>query len=397
MAKILRDYSGRIYKGWKNYAGQQAPINSPVSGTMNALTQSALSVLRKLNPNGDKLTFALFSDFHNSDGHKYGGVTYDGLYNLGQLRLLGQEYKFDVILNAGDVCSGRNEENSDRDHVAEDMDRIYGLFNDYFPDTLVYNTIGNHDKQYSASRDLQSNESIRARYDTIHGYSSGIELGYCSNSSDETNYYVDFLNYKIRLIVVNLYDDVDLTLYPVALRTSTIYRNGFNLDKGSDTSNWLIAMMHHGDTHWTQTNKYPRVYFEAFRNGVDFKNNPYTDWNPATDWHNENKDQSGNIVPGKGYIIQVGGHTHSSDHGSQTGMFTGYSRVEKAHGNVGASFISFSVFVVDSDCIYEVRVCNGIAAPAVFKYPIIDSNEKAANADGAYNFVEYTYEEILAQ
>ena len=350
---------GIIYKASYDRQGnniyQKTDIDIPLSSVGNTVLHEALTQLNTLNPNGKYLSFAYITDLHQGSN----GVTYadNGIVeNIQSIKMLGklsQEYNIDGVFIGGDLINARVE---DRDNLRTNRQTVIDNFNTYLPNLNVFCTVGNHDKRYSKDNELITNHEIYEALSTLHSCTDKVKLHYI----DETNYCVDFLEHKVRIIVMNAYDGVDSdpSLYASSSLNTASWSNGLNLEN-YNASEWLVGVVYHGTSYSGM-----RSYLEAYRKKIS----------GYREWKNTNKEA------GKGYLGVFAGHGHTigySDANCINSIMVSCAYATQSQLNTVNEYC-FSIFVVDIDKnkFYEVRV--GRSAE-VLEFNIIDDDYKASN------------------
>lgn len=219
------------------------------------LLASIKSRIANFDPDGTSLKIAFISDLHRSEEGVYTTNEIDDRYSMRLLSRLCDDVDIDAVFCGGDITNGRDE---NADYVQKNMGDVVDDFNDLMPHTSIFGTIGNHDKRYSTSRTLNTNEWLGELWDQVQCDGNAIELHYV----DDTNYYVDFLKHKIRIIFINQYDDVDSNSSWYAnenISSATgIHTRGTTAWKAAipstDKAEWIIGAVIHGADNSVPTN-----------------------------------------------------------------------------------------------------------------------------------------------
>lgn len=325
--------------------GRETPATLDEAGeTLLASTKSAIA---KYDPDGTALKFAFITDLHRSEDGIYTTNEIDDRYSLRLLSRICDEVDLDAVFCGGDITNGRDE---NADYVQKNMQDVVADFDDLFPYTNVFGTIGNHDKRYSVARPLVTNEWLNNLWDDIQMYGSGVELHYI----DDTNYYIDFTKHHIRMIFINQYDDVDSNSSWYAnegIASDTgIHTHGTTAWKAglptTDKADWIVGVIVHGaDTTIPYTNP-PKTW-------------SFTDLSDTLEAYVNNG--------GKGVLGVFAGHGHVTQSLSLSAFAPTYPgipiiRVINAFATseqVGtANAYGFSVYIVNSETgvFHEIRV-----------------------------------------
>lgn len=232
------------------------------------LLLSVSNTLNTLNPNKDKLAFGFVSDTHRS----HDGVVYDSSAgndsDRNSLKLLARIANaglLDCVFHGGDMASGRDE---NADYVKECIEATMDDMADYYS-VPVYATVGNHDKRYNTSRDIQSNAYLKSQI--LKGIKS--KTGQSVTWIDDTNYYIDFAGYShpIRIIVINEYDNIEAGSSASAstaanctgawIAAATIGTSTHNISS-ANAANTILGFVYHGMTY-AQIKTTAEAYIEA--------------------------------------------------------------------------------------------------------------------------------------
>lgn len=312
-----------------------------------SLLTSAKASIAKYDPDGTSLKIAFISDLHRSEEGIYSSNAIDDRYSMRLLSRLCDDVDIDAIFCGGDITNGRDE---NADYVAKNMGDVVDDFDDLMPYTSIYSNVGNHDKRYSTSRTLNTNEWIGELWDQVCGDGNAIEY----HSIDDTNFYVDFRKHKLRIIFINQYDDVDSNASWYAnenISSATgIHTHGTTKWKEAipttDKAEWIIGAVIHGADNSVPTN--PSIRYWTF-----------------TDLSNTLKEYVDN--GGKGVLGIFAGHYHITQGISLNAFNSANPAIPVCHVNAALAKASqfettnaycFSVFVIDPKTwvFHEIRI-----------------------------------------
>lgn len=357
------DRNGIIYKAAYDRRGADIYHRTLPTYTLDAAGQTALADalerLNAVNVNGNCLMFAFITDLHQrTEGIPYAdqGLC-ENIQSIQLLSKLCEQANISAVFCGGDLINARPE---DEANLRANRQTVLDNFNAYLPNTPVFITTGNHDKRYSGEAELITNEEVAAYFAEVNSHDDKVRIGYI----DGTNYYVDFLEHKVRIIVFDSYDGLDATVEggnatasAYATNNTQIWANGLNMGE-HDASEWIVGIMYHGMSFSGM-----RSYLDAYRKKTGYRK-----------WVNTN------ASAGKGYLGSIGGHAHMVVYSDSNGVNT--IQVSNAYGTPAqlgtVNGYCFSVFVVDIEGgkFYEVRV--GRDADTL-EFDIIDNDYKATN------------------
>lgn len=356
------DRSGIIYKAAYDRQGANIYHRTLPTFTLDAAGETALADalerLNAVNARGNCLMFAFITDLHQrTEGIPYAdnGLC-ENIQSIQLLSKLCEQANISAVFCGGDLINARPE---DEANLRTNRQTVLDNFNAYLPNTPVFITTGNHDKRYSGEAELITNEEVAEYFAEVNSHNDKVRMTHI----DGTNYYVDFLEHKVRIIVFDSYDDLDAaiaagetTLSAYATRNTQIWANGLNMGE-YDASEWIVGIVYHG-----MSSSGMDMYLEGFR-----KKNSYRKW------------VNTNTSAGKGYLGSIGGHAHMVVYSDFNGRNT--IQVSCAYGTPSqlgtVNGYCFSVFVVDIEGgkFYEVRV--GRNADTL-EFDIIDNDYKAS-------------------
>lgn len=202
------------------------------------LLEKTAKELDKLNPDGEYLTFAFITDLHRgSENVPYAenGVV-DDTYSLHLLSRLCENADIDAVFCGGDLVNARPEDSA---NIRSNQKLIVNDFKKLFPDTSVFSTIGNHDKRYSTANELNGNDYLGELLEPVQCVGNGIETTYI----DETNYYVDFIEQKVRIIVINEFDGVTEENAADEVHCTGAWKAGLDIENPGE---WYVGVVYHG-------------------------------------------------------------------------------------------------------------------------------------------------------
>lgn len=357
------DRSGIIYKAAYNRQGKDVYQRTLPTFTLDKAGETALAdALERLNAvslNGNCLMFAFITDLHQrTEDIAYAdqGLC-ENIQSVQLLSKLCEQCNISAVFCGGDLINARPE---DEANLRTNRQIVLDNFNAYLPNTPVFITTGNHDKRYSGDAELITNEEVAEYFAKVNSHDDKVRIGYI----DDTNYYVDFLEHKVRIIVFDSYDSLDATVAggnatasASATLNTQIWANGLNMGE-YNASEWIVGIMYHGMSFSGM-----RSYLEGYRN-----KNGYRSW------------VNTNANAGKGYLGSISGHSHMVGYNDTNAVNT--IQVSCAYGKPSqlgtVNGYCFSVFVVDMDVgkFYEVRVGRDADTLA---FDIIDNDYKATN------------------
>lgn len=356
------DRDGIIYKAAYDRQGVDIYQRTLPTFTLDAAGATALADalerLNAVNENENCLMFAFITDLHQrTEGIAYAdqGLC-ENIQSIQLLSRLCEQVDISAVFCGGDLINARPE---DEANLRTNRQTVLDNFNAYLPNTPVFITTGNHDKRYSSDAELITNEEVAAYFAEVNSHDDKVRIGYI----DGTNYYVDFLEHKVRIIVFDSYDGLDATIAggnTTASAGSTnntqIWANGLNIGE-HDASEWIVGIVYHGMSFNGM-----QSYLDAYRKKTNYRK-----------WVNTN------TSAGKGYLGSIAGHAHMVGYNDSNGRNT--IQVSNAYGTPGqlgtVNGYCFSVFVVDMEGgkFYEVRV--GRNADTL-EFDIIDNDYKAS-------------------
>lgn len=277
--------------------------------TGEKLLDKTVKELEKLNPDGKYLTFAFITDLHRGSENVpyYNDVIVDDTYSLHLLSRLCEETDIDAVFCGGDLVNARSEKPAD---IRTNHKLVVNDFKMLFPDTGVFTTIGNHDKRYSTECELYSGDYLREMFAPLCRTGNGVEVTYIDN----TNYCVDFVDYKVRIIVVDEYDRVTEENAADEVHCTGAWKAGLDIENPGE---WYVGVVYHGKD--------------------------YADIKTALDGYVANG--------GKGALGSFGGHDHLYSYSCEDGyndIITACAyATEEQIGTADA--YCFSIFIVDPD------------------------------------------------
>lgn len=331
---MLFKYDGTPYRSAYSRNGSKA--KRATAATLDEAGESILASTKALcesyDPNGTALKFAVVTDLHRSEDGVYTSNNIDDRYTLRLLSRICDEIDLDAVICGGDITNARDE---NAEYFQKNMADVVSDMDSYCPFTPIYATIGNHDKRYSTSRPNTTNAQLKAIWSPVYANGNGAEIHYV----DDTNFYVDFVKHKVRIIFINQYDRVDenaswyaneniSSATGIHTRGSTNWKAALPTD---DKAEWLVGVVFHGADNSTPTA--PNI--TAFT---------YTDLSDTLQAYVDGG--------GRGSLGAISGHYHSKKTGTVmqslniTHVLNAYA-TESQIGTSGA--YSLSVFVVNSD------------------------------------------------
>ena len=340
---------GTPYRSAYNRNGAKLARGTPA--TLDEYGESVLASVKAkitaLDPNGTAFKFAFISDLHRSENEVYAGNEIDDRYSMRLLSRLCDDVDLPAVLCGGDITNARDENAS---YFQENMADVVSDFDNLIPYTNIFATVGNHDKRYSTSRPLTTNAQLKTLWNTVQQNGNGVDLHYI----DDTNFYIDFTKYNVRIIFINQYDDVDSNNSWYANENiesdNGIHTHGTTAWKvalpTTDKDKWLVGVVIHGADQSVPTNPYVRNF-------------NYTDLSNTLAGYVTNG--------GKGVLGVFAGHYHSQQGISLSALSLSNPAIPVIH--VGCAYATssqigtadaycFSVFVVDTTTgvFHEIRV-----------------------------------------
>lgn len=311
-------------------------LYSPVSvdyGTLDSYNDGAVSdaiaTINQLNPNHKYLMFAMLSDIHKGHNFSYAGIDARAEQTFQMIAKVNASCSFDAIVCGGDLLNGYDEVQ----YYEENLDWTASKFNQYFQNTAVCTTVGNHDKKYNADVPLRTNDFLSGKYKSFISASADATVreleGY------PTNYALDFNKYKVRLILFSGYDFADSlpTDRQTEHNSTGRWKRYMNMPNADE---WMIGTL----SHTPFADDSAVSHFLDGTSSSDFKNT--------------------NGCKGKGYIGTFRGHTHSYKKDSDIQITVGcsYEVASYIGKRVSGEFV---VFIVDTDQdkVHAVRVGRG--------------------------------------
>lgn len=277
------DFNGNRYRSAFDYQGH--PVGCPTPAELDAAGESLLlttkAIINGLNRNKNCLIFGFISDTHRcTDTYDTKAITDTHSINL--LSRLCDEVHFDCVFHGGDMASARDHETDAtlRQHHQDVVNEL----NEKLPYTNIFATVGNHDKRYNSSFAINSTEYFHELFDPVQYDGDGVELHYI----DDTNYYIDFVKHKVRMIVADQYDATADSQTASATHCTWAWTAALNFTAPKRASEWLVGVIFHGM-------RFDGVkdVMEAYRTGVS-----------AEHYDNTNGEA------GRGYLGSFVGHLH---------------------------------------------------------------------------------------
>lgn len=229
-------YRSAYYRTGIKFGSATAASLDEAGETLLASTKASIA---KYDPDGTALKFAFITDHHRSEEGVYASSTVDDRYSIRLLSRLCDDIDIDAVFCGGDITNARDE---NVDYIRKNMEDVIDDLDDMLPYTNVFGTIGNHDKRYNGSRTNNTNEWLHGIWDHVQQDGNGVELTYI----DDTNFYVDFVRHKVRIIFINQYDAVDDNSSWTAgsRRCRGTWTQALNI---SDKADWLVGAVIHGE------------------------------------------------------------------------------------------------------------------------------------------------------
>lgn len=331
---MLYKYDGTPYRSAYTRNGRKA--KRATAATLDEAGETILASTKSLcesyDPDGTALKFVVVTDLHRSEDGVYVENSIDDRYTLRLLSRLCDEVDFDAVFCGGDITNARDQ---NAEYYQKNMADVVSDFDSYIPYTPIYSTVGNHDKRYSTSRPNITNAQLRSLWSPVCANGNGAELHYV----DDTNFYVDFVRHKVRIIFINQYDRVDENANWYANEnlssTTGIHTRGSTNWKAAlptnDKAEWLVGVVFHGADNSVPTN--PNI--TAFT---------YTALSDTLQAYVDGG--------GRGALGAISGHYHTKKTGTVMGslnithILNGYA----SESQVGtSSAYSLSVIIVNSD------------------------------------------------
>lgn len=288
------------------------------------------------------LLVGFITDTHKSTNTYWGEqITEEPSFNL--LSKICTNHPIKAILHGGDFCNGREADGETKETKLANIQSTITEMNHYFADVPIIPTYGNHDKRYDVESELIRNEELNAIFKSLVSCSDKVRVEYI----DQTNFVVDFLEDKLRLIVYNCYDGMDAkydedptqssSYGPNAVNTAA-WVQSLNLPDEYDASEWVIGCVSH---YFLYSGIFS--FLNAYKNNGNYRN-----------FVNKNGKN------GKGYIGTLNGHAHlykvETHYGEQQVLTTnGYSS-SRQMGSADA--YAFSIFAFDTESMrfYQIKV-----------------------------------------
>lgn len=333
------DYNGNRYRSAYNRQGQTLKCATPAELDEvgeELLADAKQRIAKFAEPNA--LIFGFISDTHRCS------TTYDGkaitdTHSINLLSRLCDELHLDCVFHGGDMASARDTETDTTLH--QHQQDVVNELDEKLPYTNIFATAGNHDKRYNNSFTLNSTAYFNELFDTIQYNGDGVELHYI----DDTNYYIDFVKHKVRIIVADQYDATTSAETASATHCTWIWTSALNFGAPKRASEWLVGVVFHGMA-FTGI----KDILEAFKNGTSTEH--YTNTNGEA---------------GRGYLGSFVGHLHGYAINSAYGVAKYENGINSiwttsAYANpeqIGtAAAYAFAVFVIDVDSgeIRQIRI-----------------------------------------
>lgn len=334
------DYNGNRYRSAYNYQGQTLKCATPaeLDEIGEELLANAKSKIADLTSGKNCVVFGFITDLHRCTTTYEGKVITD-THSVNLLSRLCDEAHLDCVFCGGDIASARDTETDDT--ITQHQHDVVDELDEKLPYTNIFATVGNHDKRYNNSFALNSTEYFHELFDQVQYNGDGVELHYI----DDTNYYIDFTKYKIRMIVADQYDATTATQTASATHCTWNWTSALNFEEPKRASEWLVGVVFHGMA-FTGI----KDIMEAYKNGTNAEH--YTNTNGEV---------------GRGYLGSFVGHLHGYAINSAWEVpkyANGINSIwtTSAYANpeqIGtAAAYAFAVFVIDVDSgeIRQIRI-----------------------------------------
>lgn len=327
---MLYRYDGTPYRS--AYSRDGAKAKRETAAEIDSYGETALAnakaAIARCDPNGTALKFAFITDLHRcADGVTYAseGII-DDRYSIRLLSRLCDDVDISAVFCGGDIVNARSENLA---NIDQNMTDVVNDIDSYIPYTPVFSNVGNHDKKYSATNPLHTNEWLKQLWSPVASDGNGVTVSYI----DDTNFCVDFTKHKVRIVFCNQYDAVDSNSnwYANKIHCTGNWTQGLDF---ADKANWLVGVVYHGADLANYGGVFPELQtnLEAYVNGG-----------------------------GKGSIGGFAGHLHSA---KEQFIQPSLNRIHVSRAYAQESQLEsvnkycFSVFVVDTTTgvCHEVRV-----------------------------------------